>query len=469
MSATCHQREWENAHFGIQEQPIKYWKQFLRVEQKYCLEEIKQGLLEADLHPPLYFWLLHFWSLPVGIHEWTGLLLNTIFSAISFALLFQFSKLIFNNIWENILVVGSFALNPATILVSLEARHYELLALCSLLLIFLTTKYVLGKATPSVSSLVWLSLVSLAGTLTHYYFLFPFSASLVIFLWAGYREKDWQIIKMPAVMLIGYLIAGLLFPFWVQLQNRTPHISNQPTLYNFLDRVTRALLSVSSFYYILIPLGLTAIYLILSKRRKLRFNEIPSFNQWRTYLPLFYLVWIAGTQYLSFFLFLTPRHAVGVPKYLSMLWFLLAFLPVYLLRWTQYRKSILLYLCLIPILYATIFPFVWQNFDSKVTPIPYHQYDRVILDNVERGNVLPQIWQMPDDTNIIIAQQKEILQELNINNSLLNGKSLYLHVPTEGEESDYTRQIFTLLEQKCQVNVAEITRIADSEAEIICP
>ena len=52
------------------------WKRFLRVDQVFCFGKINFDLATTDLHPPLYFWLLHVWCLLVGVHVWTGVTLN---------------------------------------------------------------------------------------------------------------------------------------------------------------------------------------------------------------------------------------------------------------------------------------------------------------------------------------------------------------------------------------------------------
>lgn len=49
--------------------PASEWKKFLHIEQPFCFDEIAHALTRFDIHPPLYFWLLHLWALVVGMHE----------------------------------------------------------------------------------------------------------------------------------------------------------------------------------------------------------------------------------------------------------------------------------------------------------------------------------------------------------------------------------------------------------------
>src|SRR5574342_1093609 len=56
--------------------PAAAWKKFLQIDQRFCFKKIGLDLANTDIHPPLYFWLLHVWALPLGINLWTGPSLN---------------------------------------------------------------------------------------------------------------------------------------------------------------------------------------------------------------------------------------------------------------------------------------------------------------------------------------------------------------------------------------------------------
>ena len=48
------------------------WKEFWKADKYFCFGLISSDLLQYDIHPPLYFWLLHIWTLIFGVHLWTG-------------------------------------------------------------------------------------------------------------------------------------------------------------------------------------------------------------------------------------------------------------------------------------------------------------------------------------------------------------------------------------------------------------
>ena len=116
MAATGHLGE----YFAVDEQsPYGAWveasqrKRFLQVERKFCFERIGSDLARYDIHPPLYFWLLHLWSLIIGIHLWTGPSLNILFSIITIPLLYRLANLILKNPVEAAMVAFVWALSPS--------------------------------------------------------------------------------------------------------------------------------------------------------------------------------------------------------------------------------------------------------------------------------------------------------------------------------------------------------------------
>ena len=97
MAATGHLGE----YFGVDDQSpygtwveASDWKRFIQIEEKFCFKQISSDLARHDIHPPLYFWLLHLWSLIFGVHLWTGPSLNIMISIIAIPL--EFGDFILN-------------------------------------------------------------------------------------------------------------------------------------------------------------------------------------------------------------------------------------------------------------------------------------------------------------------------------------------------------------------------------------
>ena len=59
--------------------PASDWKRLINTEKPFVFNEIRQGLENTDNHPPLYFWLLHLWTLTLGVNIHSGPMLNLAF------------------------------------------------------------------------------------------------------------------------------------------------------------------------------------------------------------------------------------------------------------------------------------------------------------------------------------------------------------------------------------------------------
>lgn len=47
------------------------YKSFFEIKEPFCFRRIASDLCTNDLHPPLYFWLLHLFVLNLGVHIYT--------------------------------------------------------------------------------------------------------------------------------------------------------------------------------------------------------------------------------------------------------------------------------------------------------------------------------------------------------------------------------------------------------------
>jgi len=141
LSATGHQSAYadivsgEHAPLG-EWTPASRWKELLLIDDKFCFQRISRDLARYDIHPPLYFWALHTWSIFFGIHHWTGLSLNLLIFLFTAAVLFQLARSTLSNDINAAAVVLLWALSPYSALVSTYARPYELFVLWTVLAVW---------------------------------------------------------------------------------------------------------------------------------------------------------------------------------------------------------------------------------------------------------------------------------------------------------------------------------------------
>ncbi|MCB8965963.1 MAG: glycosyltransferase family 39 protein [Ardenticatenaceae bacterium] len=408
LAATCNQLKFNHADFSPLPKAASAWKQYLSVEEPFCFDQIRLGLTTTDVHPPLYFWLLHLWVMAFGVHLWTGLVLNILIAVFTTTALFMLARHILQNSYEALLVTASYALNPSIILISKEARQYDLLILFLILTVWQIHILIDNKPIQSRHGIL-LTLVLAAGNLTHY--LFFLTVPLACFIYAIWQMKNRRHLWLVLLAILGsYGLAWLFNPeFWVNI-NRQSERFVSPTWSEFSTRLGRTLAAFATFLYVVLPLIMLLLagsYIAWRHRERLRsYLHSLNFQGWRI---LFFMVWFGGIIVGMYLTFRTPIHTMGSSKYLSMVWPFLAFLPVFLLRLTQYRRSVLLYLVIIPLVWLIIFPA--QMFLTRLpSPTPQLANAKLILmDSPARGVFFPLLWHVPDETLVIAAYQEQLL------------------------------------------------------------
>lgn len=438
LAATCNQTRFSNASLIPLPRPAAEWKQYLSLEKPFCFNQIRQGLTQSDVHPPLYFWLLHLWVVAVGVQLWTGPALNILIANFAILALFMLARDVLRNGREALLVVVSYAFNPSIVLISKEARQYDLLILFLILSVWLTHTVIKNQAGWRCSA-VLLVLTIAAGCLTHYLFLLIVPPACFVYaLWQ--MAKPRQLWRMLTPLFGGYGLAWLLNPsFWININRQSGRVVT-PTWDEFTMRLERVFLAFATFYYVLIPLLfllLVVFYFTWRHQNKLLdYLRSTNFQGWPVF---FFLAWFGGTIVGMYLLFLTPVHTIGSSKYLSMVWPFLAFLPVFALRLVHYRRTVLLYLVIIPLLWVLIFPA--QMFLTRL-PDPNPQLaeaDLILMDNPARGVFFPLLWHVPDQTLVITAFQEELLADPTIWLPYLEDKTLYVNmndIPNTVEQSE---------------------------------
>jgi uncharacterized membrane protein len=140
---------------------------------------------KTDLHPPLYYLLLHRWSL-LGHDEFMLRLFSVIANFLSGFVLFLCARKMFNARIA-LLTLLFFTLSPFQIRYSQEVRMYSLLGLWMVLALFFMWKYLESKNGPSLLGYV---LSSALGLYTHYQAgIFLIILNMVVIIRLCYTEK----------------------------------------------------------------------------------------------------------------------------------------------------------------------------------------------------------------------------------------------------------------------------------------
>lgn len=457
LAATGHQGEYERVVQGLQ--PAGTWvsaaqlKRMVRLEKPYCLKQIGFDLARHDFHPPLYFWFLHLWALVVDVHVWIGPALNALLAATATLLLFKLALDVLGDHIGASLVASTWTTSPAVASVSLEARQYDLLALCTILLVWPIMRRSDLTRQPTMGESVVIAVSTAGGLLTHYHFALVILGCIV---WLGARlgRRDTRrLVASVAAMGVGAAMFLVFHPDFF-LSFRRYGVGEPFEMVEFVRRLQAVLATLSGFFvygtvFKLIALFLVCcvvLWLFVACIRKQFDTARLRLNHGASALVFFFL-WMAGATIVLYLTFRSPEHAMG-PKYLSSAWPFLAFVPI--LVWRQFGRSGLLLpasVCLIVSMFGI--SSVRHSIHLAGTledPGPLlDRHDRIVVDNVKAG-VLPRIiWHVPDEKLVFAADLADLLENRDQWLNELSGKSLYVSIPdyssTEGQRQTMLRVI----------------------------
>ena len=157
--------------------PAGQWQRLWRSDGLTGLTQIAPGLAAYDVHPPLYFGLLHGWLVLVRDDLWGGRALNLVLAALTVLGIYGMARAMGFEPIEGALAALVWAVSPAVVGISSIARQYDLVALSTVLLVWglvrATAPARVRDGSPServrrVLNLVWLAVATVAALLTHY-------------------------------------------------------------------------------------------------------------------------------------------------------------------------------------------------------------------------------------------------------------------------------------------------------------
>jgi hypothetical protein len=198
-----------------------------------------RAVLLSDTSPPLYYLLLYLWTLGFGT---TDAILRLFSVGWSLAC-FPFVAKVARGTGGPTAVLPScllFALSPLGLYFSTEGRMYSLLLFCTLATALASLSLAQDGGGP-IRYLWWIA-ASIAGFLTHYFFLFPWAAmTLYLVIWPGKSKRRDLVICVFVLALtlspwylvaFGYLSHWRVTAGWLHL--RPDHFNRLRTMRNQL-------------------------------------------------------------------------------------------------------------------------------------------------------------------------------------------------------------------------------------------
>jgi hypothetical protein len=433
------------------------WKKYTQPEQLFCFRKITRDMASFDIHPPLYFWILHVWTFIAGANLWTGPTLNMMISLFSILGLFGLARYVLCDSVEAALVACFWALSPSVFQMSVESKQYELLALIAILFVWQILRYTDSKRSPGLFDFCLLALLTFAGTLTHFHFNILVGGCGIYAIATLWGKQKNRLMTGVGAVLVGYLVFLWITPnFFQSFRNAQETLS--PFSYEALRlRINNAINTCRQFFFNPIPFVpvryLTLIALTVGGVMAYRQRVSGFITQWRTIRStglkiLFFPLWTAGVQLALYFAFLTPLQSL-LPKHLAMAWPFFAFLPAFIIRFFPRHKNYLAVIfCSLALLSGITGLRAYNKFLAE-KPNPstiLSQTNAVVIDNVSIGYVPHILWKLADDTPVFIANRAYLLEHPHLWLSRLDSGAVYISVrsaehflgnPKEGREALY--------------------------------
>jgi len=219
-----------------------------------------------DVHPPLYYFALHYWIKLFGDSEFSSRLLSAVFGTLAILMIYCLSVLLFEHA-TGLLASLLLALSPFNIAFSQEARMYTLFILLALLSIYFFIKVLESRSPFALAAYVLSSALLLY---THVYSLFVIIAQNLYWLSLLFISRETFKRTWKRWLLAQTLVFLLFLPWLSILVQQVSHVQKgfwipRPMARTILDTfVTYA--GSNELAWILFPLVGLAIFLGLRGR-----------------------------------------------------------------------------------------------------------------------------------------------------------------------------------------------------------
>lgn len=412
------------------------WKRLLEPERAFCFVTISRDALAYDVHPPLYYWLLHLFCLAFGTHLWTGPLLNAVLDLFTILALYRFARLATGDRTAAATGAFVFATCAAALQVCVvEARQYSLLTLIAVLYTDTLVRLVRNPDTePRARRVLLLGVVTALGALTHHHFAILVAVALgwcaVGRVATGRRRR--RLVPAAVATAAGYLTLVIVHPFFFGTGFK--HLSDARILdaAGVASRTRQVLEAVAHFVLERrggseLPLAviaaaacvapavfLTACWTLRRPRDGGEGAAAETNSQDARPVGRYALAVggsVAGVTIGLYLAGVTPAHAMA-HRYLALSWPFVALATGMLVANRQGRA---IGVCAVALLVGVQASWLqWRNMNwhpgGPEADRVVRAANRVIIDNVGRGHWPRPVFRLRDDAQVLIATPNDLLR-----------------------------------------------------------
>ena len=453
------------------------WQAYLAAQSPLfsSLQTIASDQAEFDIHPPLYFWLLHLWIRFLGLTSQTGPILNIIFFLVGAPALFGLARFLLKDEQEAALVTLVWAVSPAVLRTAAEARQYDLLGVITIVFIWLLAVCLDEERPTKVWQWALLGLAAAVGNLTHYHFILVVGGGFLIFGWRHLRQDGrirptGRLLTAAGTVVGGYIFSFLLHPaFLASFETLADRQVEEATFFltpvDVMRRIFASVETFTGFWVYGWPLQVALFILFLSAiiflgmafaRNRQRLVGGLKQVDWTGYEALLLYLWLGGISILMYLTFISPIHAM-TSRHMSAVWPFYTFLPVFLIRIVQAKwerpqltHNLMAGLAIGMLIFGGLS--VWQVNERMASQVDgldaLETAPAILVDTVHRG-VLPQLLiHVPPGKRIFAGWQRDLLEQPDEWLSQLPDGTLYLSDGAYGNTAENHEQILSLLAQK---------------------
>lgn len=444
------------------------WKRLFRIEESLCFSKIGTELTQYDIHPPLYFWLLHLWIMVFGVHVWTGPALNMVIGSGTMVVLFLLGRHATRDPLAGGVVAFLWAFSPTVILASNEARQYDCLGFCTALLAWQVVRCLDTERRLRWGSLALLSGATTMGLLTHYHFSLLLVGIIILFAVYFLKKHTRRFFACCAALVVGGLFFALLHPrFLESIERGRARMQTSGGLNDFSIRAEEVLMRYASFivdtplytdrirtsleYCVLGVFSLlaAATFFVHVKNVLRQTGHRELFDQ-RAIQVFFLFMWAASLNVLLYMAGVSPIHAME-PKYPSMVYPLLP-VAIVLMVWLfrRVRTVVLLMLCCVLLGTSSYSVFYRRATNQQKLPLAnaIHQADAIVIDNPSILFVPALTINVPDQTPMFIAKSDDLLTHFSKWPDGLGIRSLLISWTRDRDDTTKAEGILALLRKK---------------------
>jgi hypothetical protein len=455
--------------------PAAEWQHFWTSQGLADVKHIATDLSSWDVHPPLYFGLLHAWLLATGMHVWAGRALNLVFAALTVIGIFGLARALGFKRLEGALAALVWAVSPAVVSVSAIARQYDLVALTTVLLVWgLVDAVKERRGGIRWLYVLWLAVATAAALLTHYQAVLLVAGAAVYVLAGpllpsrGARRGSWW--PPLLALLAGALAAAVLAPGWTtafvhersKLDAFSAHVLTEKlsAISDTLGRFAGLPGGVTGWAVVAVVLLLAVLMVVPRTRRALTERMRTARPGW--WVVLFFLAVTAGGVCLQNLLFLSMPPRLSA-RYLAMAWPFVAFLPLLLFGlWPRARYALTAAFCVLALLPVTITAPLLHDSADRLPIGRLADADSVLIDNVGVGELPRFLWDVPAGAQVFAGTQEQLLAGKSAWNDVpLGGRAYYVSILRKGGVAWRRNRILANLRKEHDVTPLAVNGMAE--------